>query len=122
MRSLYGVIGMPLSWFKTEIWRPLCRLFGRHGCFVFFKFTFASGVFARAGMSASAIARLLNVGLAFVKKIRKYTEIPPRLITQPGRKRITKCSREFLFEGRVSMKSVVMNANEATQGRKHPPI
>ena len=38
-------------------------------------------------LSAIAIARLLKVGLTFVKKIRKNTEILPRLITQPGREK-----------------------------------
>ena len=48
MCSLYGVIGMPLLF--SKIWRPLCSLFDQHGYFLFFKFTLASGVFARAGV------------------------------------------------------------------------
>ena len=42
--SVNHVIGMPLLY--SKIWRPLCSLFVRHGCFFFFffKFTLATGV------------------------------------------------------------------------------
>ena len=52
---------------------------------LFFKFTLTTGVLLVQELGAIAIARLLKVGLTFVKKIRKNTEISPRLITQPGR-------------------------------------
>ena len=44
-----------------KIWRPLCSLFGRHGCFLFFKFTMASGVFACAGVEHRLMEATLTV-------------------------------------------------------------
>ena len=61
MRSLYGVIGIPL--FFSKIWRPLCSLFDRHGCFLFFKFTLASGVFARAGVECERYSKTAERGV-----------------------------------------------------------
>ena len=60
MRSLYGVIGMPLLF--SKIWRPLCSLVGRHGCFLFFKFTLAGGVFARAGVERELYSKTFEHG------------------------------------------------------------
>ena len=45
----YMVLWECRSYFQ-KMWRPLCSLFGRHDCFLFFKFTLASGVIARAGV------------------------------------------------------------------------
>ena len=59
MRSLHGATGMPLLF--SKIWRPLCSLFGGHGCFLFFNFTLASGVFARAGVENRLMEATLTV-------------------------------------------------------------
>ena len=74
MRSLYGVIGMPLLF--SKIWRPLCSLFVRHGCFLFFKFTLATGVFSRAGVERDRHSKTSESGVDICEenseKIQKY--------------------------------------------------
>ena len=61
MRSLYGVIEMPLLF--SKIWRPLCSLFVRHGCFLFFKFSLATGVFACAGFEHDRYSKTSENGV-----------------------------------------------------------
>ena len=61
MPSLYSVIGMPILF--SKIWRPLCSLFVRHGCFLFFKFTLATGVFACAGVKHDPCSKTSESGV-----------------------------------------------------------
>ena len=61
MRSFHGAIGMSLLF--SKIWRPLCSLFDRHGCFLFFKFSLASGVFARAGVERERYSKTSESGV-----------------------------------------------------------
>ena len=74
-----------------NIWQPLCSLFVEHGCLLFFfKLTLASNVLLMQELSVSVIARFLQVGKTITKKkIQESTctEIPPRLITLPGREK-----------------------------------
>ena len=46
---------MPLLF--SKIWRPLCSL-TQHGCFLFFKFTLASGVFACVGVERERYSKI----------------------------------------------------------------
>ena len=59
-----------------KIWRPLCSLFFRHVCFLFFKFTLATGVFARAGVERNCYSKTSGSGVDICKetseKIQKY--------------------------------------------------
>ena len=83
---LYGVIGVPLLF--SKIWRPLCGLFVRHGCFLIFKFTLATGVFARAGIERDRYSKTSESGVDICEEnSEKNTEIPPRLISKPGREK-----------------------------------
>ena len=61
MRSFYGVIGMSLLF--SKILRLLCSLFCLHVCILFFKFTLASGVFARAGVERERYSKTSERGV-----------------------------------------------------------
>lgn len=47
-QSCLPYISMPLSF--SKLWLPLCSQFIQRGCLLFFKFTFASGIFTCAGV------------------------------------------------------------------------
>ena len=69
MRSLYGVIGMlvemPLLF--SKIWCVACSFNDvQIGYLLFIKSTLTRGVFARAGLCVSLVARFLHVENTFV--------------------------------------------------------
>ena len=63
-------VGMPLL-FSTYGGHCVHSLFVQHGCLLFFKFTLASGVLLMQEFSVSIIARFLQVGKTFAKKISR---------------------------------------------------
>ena len=77
MRSFYGVIGMPLLF--SKIWRPPCSLFVRHGCFLSFKFTLATAVFACAGVRHDRCSKTSESGVDISgensEKIQNYLHV-----------------------------------------------
>ena len=54
---------MGMSLLFSKILRPLCSLFVRHGCFLFFKFTLASGVFLCARVKRDRCSKTSESGV-----------------------------------------------------------
>ena len=77
------------SCFRHMIWRPLCGLFVEHGCLLFFKFTLANAVLLVQEFSARIMTRFLHVRRQLRRKFRESTctELPPRLLSHPGREK-----------------------------------
>ena len=70
---------MPLLF--SKIWGPLCCLFVRvgHGCFLFFNFTLATFVFARAEVERERYSKTSESGVDIcqenLEKIQKYSTV-----------------------------------------------